>query len=105
MDSRLEHRLTLWHKQIEKIRELETAYLELKASEKALYSEMFLKTHGKNLAEREALVRCSDEWEMFMKGRIEAESAYNHAMRQLELKKQAFQAEYLSLKIEADGVR
>lgn len=105
MDPRLEERLRRWHDQLEVLKGIEETFMDLQASEKPFYSELFLKAEGKSIAEREANVYASDEWKTFSVGLAKAHSSYNHERRTLELKIKAFDAEYLGAKHEADAIR
>lgn len=105
MDQRLHERLTKWHVQIGKVRDADAVYLELEASEKSFYSELFLAAEGKSIAEKEAKAYACQEWKNYSAGLAQARSRFNHEKRILDLHQKAFDAEYLTYKIEADGVR
>lgn len=105
MDTRLKERLDKWHAAIEELHLIEGKYLELDASEKAFFSTLFIKTQGKSVAEREHQTYASHEWKEFQAGLVHAKLEFNKAIRLLELKKQAFQAEYLTFKLEGDASR
>lgn len=105
MDDRLYKRLEKIESSIEDLREAERAFLELEANRKVLYSQLFLKAEGKNVAEREAAAYASDDWIKFMAGHVEAESAFNHERRMYELRLKAYDAEHLTFKNEAPVIR
>jgi len=105
MDSRLDERLNALADQIDLLREVETAFLLLEASKKPLYSQLFLKAEGKNVAEKEANAYNSKDWRDFAAGLVEAESAFNHERRRYELKLKAYDAEHLSLKTETPVIK
>jgi hypothetical protein len=105
MDSRLDERLTKLADQIDELREVEKRFLALEAHRKPLYSQLFIKAEGKNVAEREALAYDSQEWRDFAAGLVEAESDYNHERRRHELMLKAYDAEHLTLKTEAPIIK
>lgn len=105
MDRRLEERLEKLADQIDKVREAEHAFLQLEASRKPLYSQLFLGAEGKNVAEKEAHAYHSKDWRDFAAGLVEAESAFNHERRRYELQLKAFDSEYLTYKIEESVIR
>lgn len=105
MDRRLEERLEKLADQIEKLRDVERVYLELEANKKPLYSQLFLKSEGKNVAEKEANAYDSRDWRGFILGLVEAESAFNHERRRYELQLKAYDAEHLTLKTETPVIK
>ncbi len=105
MDQRLEARLKKWHQQIDKLAELELNYLNLDASEKAFFAALFLKQEGKSIAEREYKVYALPEWAAFKDGLVIAKSGYNKERRVLELKMKAYEAEYITMKVEYDAIK
>jgi hypothetical protein len=105
MDSRLSERLKKWHERIESLTETEATYLRLEASEKTLFSQLFLEAEGTSVAEREAKAYSSPEWTDFKRGLAEAKSAYNSEKRKLELSVKAYESEYLTYKLESEAVR
>ena len=105
MDSRLKERLDKWHASIEELHDIEAKKLELEASEKPFFSTLFVKSSGKSIAEREHQVYASSEWKEFQAGLVYARLEFNKAIRLLDLKKSAYNAEYLTFKLESDGLR
>ena len=105
MDSRLRERLDRWHTQIESLKDEELECLSLEAQEKGVYSGLFLKAAGKTVSDREALAYASEEWKNFQIHLVEAKTKYHHAKRELDFKQKAFEAEYLTYKIESDAIR
>ncbi len=105
MDRRLEERLEKLSDQIDRLRKAEHFYLQLEASKKTLYSELFLKVSGKNVAEKEALAYDSKDWRQFVGGLVAAESAFNHERRRYELQLKAYDAEHLTLKTEGSAIK
>lgn len=105
IDRALQERLTLWHTHLEKLAKVEEIFFNLEASEKSLYSQLFLDAKGKNVAEREAEAYTSAEWRNFRKGLAVAKSAYNHERRMLDLLMKAYESTYLTMKLEAEAVK
>lgn len=105
MDARLNDRLEKLADQIDLLREVEKAFLELDAHKKVLAAQLFLGAIGKNVAEREAHVYASGDWMNFCAGLVEAESAFNHERRRYELQLKAYDAEHLTLKTEVPVIK
>lgn len=105
MDSRLEDRLKKWHKQITKVQALELKYLQLDASEKAMFAKLFLNQDGTSDKKRECQAHATNDWREFKQGLAEAKAEFNKAYRELKLQEKAFDAEYLTYKIEQPAVK
>lgn len=104
-DHRLRERLDDWEKHLRVLKEIEEQFLTLQASEKSYFGELFISVFGKSVAEREHQVYASTSWKQFSKGLSIAHSKYNHEKRLLELKIKAYEAEYLTMKLEAEAIR
>lgn len=102
-DERLRKRLGAIQKQIDLLKVAEEVFLNLDASKKSQYAVLYLQTKG-TVAEREALVYRSDDWKEFSTGLVQAEVAYNSERRRLDLQMKAFDAEYLTYKIENGAI-
>lgn len=105
MDVQLKRTLHAWHDQIEKLRQVEEKYLQIAASEKTMYSQLFLKAEGKTVADKEASVYTSKDWVDFARGFAAAKVEYNFCRRELDLKQKAFDAAYLSCKQEHEAIK
>lgn len=105
MDSELKRRLTKLSEQIDSMKETELIFRQLKATEKSQFGMMFLKQEGKTLTEREHAVFASREWRQFQEGLVQAEVAYNHMVRKLELLKKAYDAEHITYKLETSAIQ
>ena len=105
MDPRLVDRLEKWNEQIRDLETVERDFLLLDGSEKATYSELFLKAEGKSIAEKEAKAYADPVWKDFKLGLAEAKTRYNRAMRELRLKEKAYDAAHLSVKNEEKFIR
>ncbi len=105
MDQRVEERLDKIHRQIESLATIEKDSLYLEAHEKVLFSQLYLKSEGKNVEERKARVYSSKDWVNFIKGHTQTKTLYNEAKRRYELKLNAFYAELAQSKIEATAIR
>lgn len=105
MDSRLKERLEKLATRIEKLKSIEREALFLDAHKKVMFSQLYLKAHGKNVAEKEANVYASQEWIEFINGYVEAQTAYNEAKRLYELNMNAYLAEHATYKVEASAIQ
>lgn len=105
MDQILHNSLDRWHKQIQTLKEVEENCYQLDASEKPLFAQLFLKTEGANVKERESKVYASNEWTNFSKALSTLKSNLNHERRLLALKQKAYDAEHITYKIENEGVK
>lgn len=105
MDTRLKERLNALSDQIDKLRKAELEFLTLDAHKRVLAAQLFLQAEGKNVAEKEANVYSSAQWKDFSSGLVESESKFNHERRRYELQLKAFDAEYITYKIDATAIR
>lgn len=105
MDERLYKRLEKIETSIVELRPIEKAFLTCEANRKPLYSQLFLKSDGKNVAEKEARAYDTQDWRDFAAGHVEAEEAYNFARRMYELRLKAYDAEHLTLKTETPVIK
>lgn len=105
MDDRLYKRLEKIEASIDSLRAVEKLYLMLEANRKPLYSQLFLRAEGKNVAEKEAQAYDSKEWRDFATGLVQAESDFNHERRMYELRLKAYDAEHLTFKNETPAIR
>lgn len=65
--------------------ELEGIYRAAKAGEKPFFAQLFLKTEGKSVAEREYKVYASNEWQQFAQSLVSAETNFNWIRIELEI--------------------
>jgi len=100
----LQKKLDRWHKHLDDMKKIEEDLFNLAASEKPLFAQLYLTTHG-TVPERESHVHVSKAWQDYQNGLVSAKSNMNHAKRKLELLMKAFDAEYLTSKLDADAVR
>ena len=105
MDSRLQERLGKWHKQIDTVKDIKDQYFAYEATEKSLESDLFLVAEGSSIQERMSKVHSSSEWKDFKKKHAELKTEYNKERRMLELKIKAFEACYLTYKLEYDAIK
>ena len=105
MDGQLQKALESWHEHLPVVYEAEELYHNCIASEKHLFSNLFLAQDGKSIAEREAKAYASKEWKHFADGLAEATVRRNASKRQLDLKIKQYEAVYLSAKLEAEAIR
>lgn len=100
MDSALELRLRKISEQVDELKKAQESYLTLKANEKSLEGKLFLEAEGKTVSEKEAKSYSSADWKSFAKGLAVAQAEYEFHKRRYELLMKAFDAEYLSMKID-----
>lgn len=81
------------------------AYFVSEALEKSLEGELYLKSNGKTIDEKNAQVHDSDKWRDFQSNLAKKRADYREAKRLLDLKIKAYESEYLTLKIEAEAIR
>ena len=105
MESNLERSLKEWERQIDVLKDVELTFLALEAQEKSLEGDLFLKSTGKTIAEKEAQSHASLEWVNFSAGLAGARANYNHERRILELRQKQYEAYYLETKIENEIIR
>ena len=103
MDSRLLSAIQRIETTIQDLAKAEEIYLNLEASKKSKYALRYLETKG-TVGEREAQVLASDDWVTFCKALVTSEVEYQRVKRMLELHFKAFDAEYLSLKNDSQGI-
>ena len=104
IDENLIKRLQFIDKQIESLRKIEAEFLYLEAHKKIMYSTIYQKAEGKNVAEKEANTYASQEWIDFIDGHAEKEAAYNYERRMYELRLKAYDAAHLTLKTETPAI-
>jgi len=104
MDEQLEARLEKAHMVSEQLALVDRNHLELEANEKPLWAKLFLETQG-TVAEREARVYVNPDWLNFAKGLAESKSRMNLVKRDWELAMKAFDAAYLTLKIQGETLK
>lgn len=105
MDEQLREALEKWQRQIEVLRKAEETYLNLDASEKPMFAELFLSKEGKNVSERECMAYADPRWVEFKNGLVIAHSEFNKQKRNLEVFQKVFDAVYLTYKITNDFIK
>lgn len=105
VDKVLHEKLKKWHSQIEKIKPIEARYLSLEGQEKVFLAKLITLIDGKSYAERESKALASDDWKDFKEGLAAAKAEYLDAKRVLELKIKAYEAEYITFKVEAEAIK
>lgn len=105
MDQRLYDRLEKIEESIKALETVEHRYLTLEANRKPLYSQLFLRAEGRNVAEKEAQAYDSKDWRAFASALVDTESAYNRERRMYELRLKAYDAEHLTFKNEAPAIK
>jgi hypothetical protein len=105
MDEQVRRRLDLWHNQISLVEKAELAMRVLESQEEPLWHQIYLQSDGKNQLEREAKTWVHDDWRAFQEGLVAAKTAFNKERSTLELRQAAFQASYLSYKIDGEAIQ
>lgn len=104
MDQRLNERLQSWSNRIESLSKAEESFLQLEASEKTLEASLFLKATGRTVEERKSRAYYTKSWDDFKKALATAKTEYNNQKRLLDLAIKAYEAEYLTFKIESEMI-
>lgn len=105
MDKSLKDRGVKISRQIDILKPAHEEYLFFKAHEEVMWAKIYLQSNGKNVAEKEAQTYASQEWQDFLKGKIQSEARYYDELRKYELYKMAWQSEYGSLKYDTDAIK
>lgn len=105
MDSRLGERLQKIAAQIDVLYKAEEDYLTLEAAKEHKLAVIVTASPGTSQAAKDAAAKATTEWLQFRKDLALAEAVFHRERHILELKNNAFQAEYLSFKIEQDAIR
>lgn len=101
MDTNLKERLRRIEKQIEAVYHAEELYLTLDAAEDHQLAVLIAKADATSHAAKEMLAKSTPEWAEFKKSLAIAKAKFNREKHVLELKQKAYDAEHLSLKVEA----
>ena len=99
MDSKLQEMASRIEKQIKKLQQAEEILMNLEASEKSLYANLYLDTSG-TVAERDARVEINPDWIAFKGAMKDAKVMANREKRMLELFFKAGDWEYGTMKRE-----
>ncbi len=104
MDDRLNERLKKWDEQIEKVCKVEGEFFEMEGFEKSLEGQLFLTAPMAHttIDAKTHYAHDSKDWRDFKKGLAAKRAEYNKERRILDLRIKAFEAEYLTMKIEGD---
>lgn len=105
MDSILADRLKKIRTQIDVLEDAERIYLELEVLEKAKYGFLFTQQEGGSVEEKKQRVINNWAYQETQKERITAEVRYNKEKRILDLFNNAYLAEHLSFKINAQAIK
>jgi hypothetical protein len=105
MDAALKKCLRILDDQIHKLSIKEHEYLFQSAQKDILYSELFREATGKSVADRQAEVYSHPRWLDFMTTLTTSHVEFNEERRTYEIFLKAFDAEYLSLKIDSAAIK
>lgn len=104
MDDKLRKRLEKIETQIEVLYRAEEAYLTLESAREHNLAQIVATVHGNSQAAKDSAAKATKEWFEIRSAIAIAEAEFHRQKHILELKNNAFQAEYLSLKIEAPAI-
>jgi hypothetical protein len=105
MDSRLRERLEKIADHSNQMFHVEHEFFHLDASEKAMLAILTIQQPGKSHAEKQNLALASDGWRDFVAGHSLKKAEYNRERRRHELLLKAFDAEYLTMKVESPVIK
>lgn len=105
MDSILRKRLEKFEEQIHVLAEAEGKYRTLEAAKDHKLSVLELKAGGESQSAKRMNAYSDKQWLEFKTALAIAETEYNRQRHVLELKKQAFLAEYLAVKTTEEVIR
>ncbi len=105
MDYKLKERLEKIDKQIQVVYESEEKFLTIEAAKENIKACLVAKASGTSQAARETLAEATQEWATFSKNLAIAKAIFHREKHYLELKLKAFDAEFLSLKLETNAIR
>ncbi len=100
MDSNLRKRLEKIEEQIAAVYAAEEKYLTLDAAREHNLAKIIATVQGNSQAAKDCAAKATKEWFEFRSALAIAEAEFHKQKHILELKNNAFQAEYLSLKVE-----
>lgn len=98
MDSVLHERLSHLSTQNDRLKQAEGEYRLKEAQKKSLEADLYLKSEGKNVAEREAKSYSSEEWKSFSRELSELQTKYNFESRRFEILMNAYYGELNTFK-------
>lgn len=107
MDSILHKRLEKFQKQIDALAEVEGSYRTLDAAKENQLAKLMMGA-PKELtsdAAKKAWAYATETWSTFKTGLAIAETEYNKQKHILELKRHAYQSEYLTLKLDSESIK
>jgi len=102
IDTQLEERLRRWHDQVERVNKAEREFLLLDAQEKSFLAQLFLNSDEGPIAQKEAQAQNHPDWKHFKTTLAIAKSEFNNERRKLDLTIKAYEACYLTYKLEND---
>lgn len=104
MDSRLDERLRKWDEQIEVVSKIEEKFFVMEGTEKSLEGQLYLSApmQYKTIDDKRSWAYHNDDWRDFKKTLAEMRAQYNKERRILDLRIKAYEAEYLTFKVEAE---
>jgi len=105
MDAKLRKRLEKIEDQIKVLYETEERFLTIEAAEENFKANLIAKAPGSSQAARETNAEATEAWKEFSNNLAIARAAFHRERHLLDLKNSAFQAEYLSYKLENETIK
>lgn len=94
----LQARLTKLREFNQSKKRAESIFRQAEAGKKPFFAQLFLKTEGKSIAEREYKVYASLEWKGYSLQLADAETEYNYRDLELQIQMNAYYAELNTFK-------
>lgn len=104
MDQALGKRLEKIEEQIGVVYDAEENYLTLEAAEEHIKANLIAKSGGTSQAARQTSAEATQEWAEFSKTLAVAKAIFHREKHTLDLKTKAFDAEYITFKIENQAI-
>lgn len=107
MDSRLKDRLKKWNDQIDALAKIEGRHFLLAGNEDSLEASLRLSAPAsyKTVNDKDDYAHNHEDWVNFQTGFAASKTEYNEAKRKLDLLIKAYEAEYLTVKIEEEIIQ
>jgi hypothetical protein len=91
--------------QNERLTAVRGAYLLKEAERKHIEAALIRMAEGKSHAEKTVNAQATDEWREFHEALARLENEFEHEKLRYDILDKAFQAEYLSAKLDADTIK
>lgn len=105
LDRELANRLNNLNAQNEKLTEARGAYLLKEAERKHFEASQIVTADGKSMAEKTVNAQATPEWASFQRELARLETQFEFEKLRYEILDRAFNAEYLSMKMDAGEIK